>query len=144
MTIRVKKLSGSYSSVKVRPTLSGIVPVAVDANTIELTIPSWQARKFSIEYDGDRFHNLMVLPEKPDPDRPDPENLPSNVIYYGPGVWNPQWITLRDNQTLYIDEGAVVYAKSIRSVTTRPSRAGECSQEHVSPTLETDMPAATS
>lgn len=111
VTIRVKKLSGSYSSVKVRPTLSGIVPVAVDANTIELTIPSWQARKFSIEYDGDRFHNLMVLPEKPDPDRPDPENLPSNVIYYGPGVWNPQWITLRDNQTLYIDEGAVVYAK---------------------------------
>ena len=111
MTIRVKKLSGSYSSVKVRPTLSGIVPVAVDANTIELTIPSWQTRKFSIEYDGDRFHNLIVLPEKPDPDRPDPENLPSNVIYYGPGVWDPQWITLRDNQTLYIDEGAVVYAK---------------------------------
>ena len=26
-------------------------------------------------------------------------------------MWNPQWITLSDNQTLYIDEGAVVYAK---------------------------------
>ena len=94
-----------------RPSQYGIEPVRIDDRTIEFTIPSYEKRKLSVEYDSDRFHNLHILPEKPDPQRPDPENLPSNVIYYGPGVWNPEWITLRDNQTLYIDEGAVVYAK---------------------------------
>lgn len=109
--VRVTKLGGSFSSVRVRPSQYGIEPVRIDDRTIEFTIPSYEKRKLSVEYDSDRFHNLHILPEKPDPQRPDPENLPSNVIYYGPGVWNPEWITLRDNQTLYIDEGAVVYAK---------------------------------
>ncbi|MGN0189841.1 MAG: glycosyl hydrolase family 28 protein [Candidatus Cryptobacteroides sp.] len=109
--VRVTKLGGSFSSVKVRPSQYGISPVRIDEKTIEFTIPSYGMRKLSVEYDSDRFHNLHILPEKPDPERPDPDNLPSDMIYYGPGVWNPEWITLRDNQTLYIDEGAVVYAK---------------------------------
>ncbi|MGM9792014.1 MAG: glycosyl hydrolase family 28 protein [Candidatus Cryptobacteroides sp.] len=109
VTIRVTKLSGSYSEVTVRPTQYGIEARHIDNRTIELTIPTYAQRKLSVEYDGDRFHNLMVLPERPDADKPNPSD--PNVIYYGPGVWNPEWISLRDNQTLYIDEGAVVYAK---------------------------------
>ena len=109
VTIRVTKLSGSYSEVTVRPTQYGIEARHIDNRTIELTIPTYAQRKLSIEYDGDRFHNLMVLPEKPDTRKPDPSD--PDVIYFGPGVWNPEWISLRDNQTLYIDEGAVVYAK---------------------------------
>lgn len=108
--VRIKNLR-PFSTVEVRPSVYGIEPVNVGDNTVELTIPSYEQRKLSVEFDGDRFHNLMLLPNSPDPERPDPANLPSNMKYYGPGVWNPEWITLREGETLYIDEGAVVFAK---------------------------------
>ena len=53
-------------------------------NTIEFTLPQWEKRKVSVEFDGDRFYNLMILPNRPDPDRPDPDNLPAGMKYYGP------------------------------------------------------------
>lgn len=44
---------------------------------------------------------------------PPEENVPNaadeNVIYFGPGVHRPGPITLKDNQTLYLAGGAVVY-----------------------------------
>jgi hypothetical protein len=44
---------------------------------------------------------------------PPEENVPKateeNVVYFGPGVHRPGPITLKDNQTLYIAGGAVVY-----------------------------------
>jgi len=44
---------------------------------------------------------------------PAEENVPKaaaeNVVYFGPGVHRPGPITLKDNQTLYIAGGAVVY-----------------------------------
>lgn len=44
---------------------------------------------------------------------PPEENVPSatdeSVVYFGPGVHRPGPITLKDNQTLYIAGGAVVY-----------------------------------
>lgn len=49
----------------------------------------------SVEFDGDRFYNLMILPNRPDPDRPDPDNLPAGMKYYGPGEHNPERITLK-------------------------------------------------
>ena len=108
--IRVQKKK-SFGKVEVRPSTYGIVPVSVGNNTIEITLPNREKRKISVEFDGDRYHNLMILPNKPDPNRPDPDNLPAGMKYYGPGEHNLEWITLKEGETLYIDEGAVVYGK---------------------------------
>ena len=108
--IRVQKKK-SFGKVEVRPSTYGIVPVSVGNNTIEFTLPNWEKRKISVEFDEDRYHNLMILPNKPDPNRPDPDNLPAGMKYYGPGEHNLEWITLKEGETLYIDEGAVVYGK---------------------------------
>lgn len=108
--IRVQKKK-SFGSVKIRPSTYGITPVNVGDNTIEFTLPQWEKRKVSVEFDGDRFYNLMILPNRPDPDRPDPDNLPAGMKYYGPGEHTPERITLKEGETLYIDEGAVVYGK---------------------------------
>lgn len=60
--------------------------------------------------DGKRSPLLLFAnpKEKSKPDKNDP-----NVIYYGPGEHRPETpsIVLKDNQTLYLDEGAVLYAE---------------------------------
>jgi len=107
--VRIKKLSGSFSSCKVRPSDYGITAVNAGDNTVELTLPSYQQRKVSVEFDGDRFHNLFLLPGRPDQDKPDAND--PNVKYFGPGEHDAGTIVLRSNQTLYIDYGAVVYGE---------------------------------
>ena len=57
--IRVQKKK-SFGKVEVRPSTYGIVPVSVGNNTIEFTLPNWEKRKISVEFDGDRYHNLMI------------------------------------------------------------------------------------
>ena len=109
--VRVRKLGAGYGTCKVRPSDYGIQAVPVDGNTVELTLPSWERRKVSVEFDGDRFHNLFLLPCRPDPDKPDPSD--PDVLYYGPGEHDAGRITLRSSQTLYIDYGATVYGEVI-------------------------------
>ena len=107
--VRIKKYGPGFSSVKVRPSDYGIAAVPVGDNTVELTLPTYERRKVSVEFDGDRFHNLFLLPGRPDPDKPDPAD--PNVVYFGPGEHDAGRITLRSSQTLYIDYGATVYGE---------------------------------
>lgn len=108
--IRIKKKHG-FGSVRVRPSTYNITPENLGDNTVEITLPEWDKRKVSVEFDGNRYTNLMILPNRPDPDRPDPNNLPPGMIYYGPGIHNPEQINLKEGETLYIDEGAEVFGK---------------------------------
>lgn len=107
--IRVQKRTGSFSRVQVRPSSYSIKPVECNKNTIEFTLPDWESRKVSVEFDGDRYHNLFLFPNRPDTNKP--EKNAANVKYYGAGEHIAGEITLRENETLYIDEGAVVYGK---------------------------------
>ena len=107
--VRIKKLRGSFSTCQVRPSDYGIAAVPVGDNTVELTLPSFERRKVSVEFDGDRFHNIFLLPCRPDAEKPNPAD--PNVIYSGPGEHDAGAITLRSSQTLYIDSGAVVYGE---------------------------------
>ena len=110
--VRVHRLDGKqFSRVDIRPTEYGIIHTEIDDNTIEFTIPSYEKRKLSIEFDSDRFHNLAVLPCRPDPDRPDPDNIPSDMIYFGPGEHVRSVTHIGEGQTLYVDEGAILYTK---------------------------------
>ena len=110
--IRVQKKK-SFGKVEVRPSTYGIVPVSVGNNTIEFTLPNWEKRKISVEFDGDRYHNLMILPNKPDPNRPDPDNLPAGMKYYGPGEHNLEWITLKEGTTEFVGYDYTEYEASI-------------------------------
>ncbi len=104
---RVKNLRSSFSSVSVRPSTYGIETTKVDANTIEFTIPSYGKHKVSVEFDGDRQHNLFLYGVKPDPDKPTASS--ANVKYYGPGEHTVGQIKLSAGETLYVDYGAKLY-----------------------------------
>ena len=105
----VHKLGGPATNPSVRPTPWGIRPQALDENTIRFTLPSYNMRKVSVEFDGDRQHNLFLFPHRPDKDKPDPKA--SGVKYFGPGEHDAGKIDLYNGQTLYIDYGAVVYGQ---------------------------------
>lgn len=105
--VRVKKLDGNFTSAAVRPGNYGITPTSVGDNTIEFDLP-YSKRKVSVEFDGDRYHNLFLIGARPDQDKPTSSS--PNVRYFGPGEHNEGTITLTAGQTLYIDYGAVVYA----------------------------------
>lgn len=110
--IRVqRRRGGSFDKVEVRPSNYGIAVTECGDNTIEFTLPSFEKRKVSVEFDGDRQHNLFLLPNRPDPDKP--TEISSDVLYYGPGEHEAGKITLRSNQTLYIDYGATVYGNVV-------------------------------
>ena len=83
-------------------------------NTVTLTID--QPRHFTFEADG--FHNALHVFINPKSQKP---ALSSNTLYYGKGAHNAGLIWLKSNQTLYIEEGAVVYgvvyAKDAHNVT---------------------------
>lgn len=66
--------------------------------------------KVSVEFDGDRYHNLFIYGAKTDPDRDRYKNDP-NTVFYGRGNHTPGLISLKDGQTLYVDDGAIVYGR---------------------------------
>ena len=106
--IRVRKNTSTYSSVEIRPSTYGITAEDCGDNTIEFTIPSEAKGKISVEFNGDRQHNLFIYARKPDQSKPSKDD--PNVRYFGPGEHNPGTITVYSGQTLYIDYGAKVYA----------------------------------
>ncbi|MGI5847197.1 MAG: glycosyl hydrolase family 28 protein [Candidatus Cryptobacteroides sp.] len=109
--VRVSKLDGTFNTCEVRPSPYGIQATVISNSEIEFTIPSYDMRKLSVEFDGDRFHNLFLYGYKPDQGKPTESS--ATVKYYGPGVHHAGTITLNAGQTLYLDYGAKVYANVV-------------------------------
>lgn len=55
---------------------------SASSNTVEFTLPAYEKRKVSVEFDGDRYHNLFLMPSRPDTRKPAVSG--GNVSYYGP------------------------------------------------------------
>ena len=92
-------------NLKIRPYSLGIDPVIDGDGTIRFTLD--KPAYFTVEpYGRQRALHLFVDPVKKYVR--DPE---SDVIYFGPGEHDVGLIELRSGQTLFIDEGAVVYAR---------------------------------
>ena len=79
--VSVRKTNGEVRSVRIRPAVDGIRP-EVKGNTVYFRLT--QPRKLSIEFDGDRLHNLHLLANPLESARPQPGD--PDVIYFGPGV----------------------------------------------------------
>ncbi len=93
-----------FDDVVIRPRALGIKPT-IEGQTIRFTLD--KASYFTVEPYG-RNHALHIFADPMpayDVDITDP-----NVIYYGAGEHDVGQINLESGQTLFIDEGAVVYS----------------------------------
>lgn len=109
----VRKNNGTVQSVKVRPSSYEIKPTT-SGNTISFILT--EPKKISIEFNGDKLHNLHVFANPIEKNRPDSSD--PNVIYFGPGVHFPKdsvrkEFTIPSGKTVYIAGGAIVRGKFI-------------------------------
>lgn len=102
---------GDASQTVVRPLSLGIEP-KVEGNTIKFKI--YKPCNISVEPWGVR-HALQLFANSIDKNKPDFEA--DNVYYFGPGVHYIDALELHDNDTVYIDGGAVVFAKEQQNYT---------------------------
>jgi hypothetical protein len=116
--VAVQKNNGSFREVEVRPRSRGIRPVVKGGiATFTLTRPE----NLSIEFDGDRLHNLHVFTHAIRRDMPqqaaglspydikarDTPDLRTPQVVFGPGVYRGEF-RLQSNTTVYIDGSAVL------------------------------------
>jgi len=98
----------SFENVRVRPAaLNDALKVIGGAAIIHLEKPAY----FVVEFD-DMHHALHVFAENVTDYAK--EQAQGEILYYGKGFHDAGVIELKSNQTLWIDEGAVVYA-SVRA-----------------------------
>lgn len=105
--VLVRNLRGSAANACIRPSIWSIIPQSVGDDAIRFSLPVYEKRKVSVEFENDRQHNLFLFPSRPD------NQIPSGnkVRYYGPGEHNVTRVDLYDGETLYIDYGAILYAE---------------------------------
>lgn len=100
ITVKPQK---KFENVVIRPLSKGVVP---EVNDGEITFTLAEAGGYTLEIDG--YHNALhvfVDPiKKYTVDYDD-----KNVLYFGAGVHEVNYIELQSNQTLFVDEGAVLY-----------------------------------
>lgn len=90
----------------IRPLAYDIEPV-IEGNTISFTLEYPTA--YTIEYNNDSKNAVHLFTNMIEENPYDPNNLPDDVIYIGPGVYKADTIPVTSNQTVYIAGGAVVY-----------------------------------
>ena len=95
-----------FTNAVVRP-VAAHVAVTREGETVRFVLP--KAGAYSVEFDG-RHENLMLFADPPH-DWSDIDRTAANVRYYGPGEHDAGLITLKPGETLFIDEGAVVYGR---------------------------------
>lgn len=93
-----------FKKAVVRPLSKGITP-QIKGNGVSVTFPG--AGQYTVEFDNeDRVLTVFINSEK----KFDVDKESENVIYFGRGVHRLDGrIVLKDGQTVFIDEGAVVY-----------------------------------
>lgn len=104
--VAIQKNNGRVSDVQVRPASAGVKVRRGEGGVAYLTLS--RPANVSVEFDGDRLHNLHLLAGRPAaPPPPGP-----NVVVYGPGVHAPPQgaatFPVRSGQTIYVAGGAVL------------------------------------
>ena len=128
--MRADALAAGTMQAVVRPSALGIAPRRVDERTIEFVLDS--PEYLSVEFGGDRKHNLHLFPELPETEvytgteehcinwtgknNHDVFIQDARLIYFGPGIHKPKdlpsgEIKIPSNTTVYLAPGAVVRAK---------------------------------
>jgi len=95
-----------FTNVVVRP-VSKRVAVRRDGDAVRFTLE--RAGAYSVEFDG-RHENLTLFADPPH-DYSKVDRKAANVRYFGPGEHDVGLVTLKAGETLFLDEGAVVYGR---------------------------------
>ena len=128
--LRDDALADGAMQTVVRPAVLGIIPRRVDERTVEFVLE--RPEYLSVEFGGDRKHNLHLFPELPETEiytgteehcinwtgknNHDVFIKDARLIYFGPGIHKPKdlpsgEIKIPSNTTVYLAPGAVVRAK---------------------------------
>jgi hypothetical protein len=104
--VAIQKNNGDFRHVDVRPASAGVKPQVGQDGLVHLTLD--RPANLSVEFDGDRLHNLHLLAGRPtSPPAPGPD-----VVVYGPGLHKPPagsaYFPVRSGQTIYVAGGAVL------------------------------------
>jgi F5/8 type C domain/Glycosyl hydrolases family 28 len=118
--VQITVEEGTVENAVVRPLAYGVEP-SISGNTISFTLE--YSANYVIEYNNDPKTAVHLFANPLETDTPDPENLPDDMIYIGPGVYKADAIPVESNQTVYLAGGAVVYgqirAEGVENVTIR-------------------------
>ena len=109
--VMVKKNNGTIYDVAIRPLAKGIKHT-VNRNVITFTLDKPQY--LSIEFNGDRLHNLHLFANPLETETY--TEASEGIMYFGPGVHRPKdlpnnQIWVPSNTTVYLAPGAVLKAK---------------------------------
>lgn len=128
--LRDDAIANGTMQVVVRPSALDIIPQQIDERTIEFVLEN--PEYVSVEFGGDRKHNLHLFPELPETEvytgteehcinwtgknNHDVFIKDAQLIYFGPGIHRPKdlpsgEIKIPSNTTVYLAPGAVVRAK---------------------------------
>ena len=93
-------------SAVVRPLALGIEPEIRDG---KVCFTVQEPANLTIETNGQTEGALHLFLDLPDADKPQADA--PNVRYFGPGEYRDQIITVRSHETIYLDEGCVLYGQ---------------------------------
>ena len=93
-------------SALVRPLALGVSPEVQEGKVrFRLDEPT----DVTVEYNGQIEGALHLFISSPDVEKPDMDK--PKVRYFGPGEYRDQMITVRSGETIYLDEGCVLYGQ---------------------------------
>ena len=97
------KSAQTINHVKILPTAAN-VQTKIQGNEVTFTIRPGQ--NLTVEINDDIIHSLHIFANYIEKEKPDPKD--PNVVWYGPGIHKITRLILRNNQTLYVEGGAIL------------------------------------
>jgi len=112
--VEVRRNNGDARRVAVRPARAGIA-ATLHASVARFTLP--RPAKLSIEFDGDRLHNLHLFASTRTAAAPQPSPA-TTVVRFGPGIHTPldqpgAVFSFPSHTTVLLDPGAVLRGKIV-------------------------------
>lgn len=104
--VEIQCLDQQVESALVRPLSLGIQPEIADGKVC-FTLP--EPSQVTVEFNGGVEGALHLFIDEPDAEKPDPDA--PKVRYFGPGEYRDQFITVKNNETIYLDEGCILYGQ---------------------------------
>ena len=103
--VEVEFADAEVREALVRPLSAGIAPEIREG---KVCFTAEEPANLTVEYNGQTEGVLHLFLDTPD-EKPDPDA--AGVRYFGPGEYRDQIITVRSNETIYLDEGCVLYGQ---------------------------------
>ncbi len=98
-------IPNNITTAKVLPASAGIKPI-IKGHTIIFNIAKPQ--NLTVEINGEYVKSLHIFANPIETNKPKPND--PNVIYYGPGIHEVNFLKVGDNKTVYIAGGGIVRA----------------------------------